>query len=129
MKTNHLNKLAGFTMALALTLGFALSASAQYQATGADGITASPKAREVLASHSPSPSAVTATTAMRCANCKDSLTARIDTTARGANKPVIQVASHLCKMCDTELKTQGVGKAAKTIAVHACDSCSVASAN
>jgi len=44
MKTNKLLTI----VALTATLSFAVNASAQYQATGDDGVTASPKVRAVL---------------------------------------------------------------------------------
>jgi hypothetical protein len=131
MKLNHLSKIAALTMTLAFTLGFAGSVQAQYKATGNDGVTASPKTRQLLDelnnNHAAAPAAIAQ---MGCPMCKDQVTLRTDYTARGANKPTIAVATHACKMCDTQLKTVGVGKAAKTVAVHDCDhGCSVASAN
>lgn len=127
-----MTRLTGITMALALTLSFVGSVRAQYKATGEDGITASPKTRQLLdeynKNHSPAATPVEAAK-MGCDSCKDSVTSRTDYTARGANKPVVLVATHLCKSCGTEWKTTGVGKAQKAVAVHTCENCSVASAN
>jgi hypothetical protein len=117
---------------LALTLVFAGPARAQYQATGNDGITASPKARQSLDSYNNNHSSAVSpakTAKMACAMCKNEVIFRTDYTARGANKPTVQISKHLCSMCEVELKTTGVGKAAKTLPVHACEGCTVASAN
>jgi len=123
MKTN---KFAALAMTLTLALGFATSAMA-------DGITASPKLQESLDSYNQNHTAVAAPVdaqTMKCGMCRNEITTRTDYTVRGANKTTVLVATHTCKMCDTQLKTVGVGKAAKTVAVHACDhGCSVASAN
>jgi len=126
MKTNQTTKIAALAMAFALTLSFAGSALAE-------GITAPPKTLEFLNSFARNQTAVIAPVeaqSMKCAMCKNELTTRTDYTARGANKQIITVASHACKMCDTQLKTIGVGKAAKTVAVHECShGCAVASVN
>lgn len=113
-------------MALTLTLGIAASAIA-------DGVTAPPKTREFLDSYNRNHTTIAAPAeaqTMMCGMCKNEVTTRIDYTARGANKATVVVATHACKMCDTQLKTVGVGKAAKTVAVHSCDhGCLIASAN
>jgi len=113
-------------MTLALILGFAISATAQ-------GTAASPKLRESLGNfyqHHAVIAVPVEAQAMNCPMCKDELMTRTDYTARGAIKPTVTVATHACKMCGTQLKTVGVGKSAKTIAIHGCDHvCSIASAN
>jgi hypothetical protein len=126
MKTNQTTKIAALAMAFALTLSFAGSALA-------DGITAPPKTLEFLNSFNLNNAAIVAPVeaqTMKCGMCKNELTTRTDYTARGANKQTVAVVTHACKMCDTQLKTIGVGKAAKTVAVHECGhGCSVASIN
>ncbi len=57
---------------------------------------------------------------MACPKCRTEISNRVDTSARGANKPVITVAKHLCGGCDTSIKTTGVGKLATDSVVHAC---------
>ncbi len=57
---------------------------------------------------------------MACPQCKDEFTSRVDTTARGAIKPVVTVQKHLCGTCKTSLKTAGVGKNATQVAIHTC---------
>jgi hypothetical protein len=131
MKTNKIVRLTGIAMALAL-LGITSPAAAQYNPTDADGITASPKGRqfrdEYAKNHSPAPAPVEAAK-MACASCADKVITRTDYSARGANKPVVQVVAHLCKTCNTDLKTTGVGKAQKTVAIHTCDACSAGNAD
>ncbi len=125
MKTNRPTKIAALAMTLTLTLGMAASALA-------DGITAPPKTQELLNSYNRTPAVASpaAMSTMKCGMCRNELTTRTDYTARGATKPTVTVATHACNMCDTQLKTIGVGKAAKTIAVHACDhGCSLAAVN
>ena len=118
-------------MLIAVLAGIALSmftgsAQAQYKATGDDGITASPKARQFLdeykRNHMPSP-APAEIAQMPCAKCKDKVTSRIDYSARGANKPTIRVVTHLCDGCGTDWAVVGVGKAKQSVATHKCTSC------
>ena len=120
MKTNRTTKIAALATTLALALGIVASAMA-------DGITAPPKTLELLNSYNRNTAIATAAPTMQCGMCRNEVTIQTDYTARGANKTQIAVATHACKMCDTKLKTVGVGKAAKTVIVHACDhGCSVA---
>jgi hypothetical protein len=111
---------------------------AQYKATGADGITASPKLRETLNARATAPlaSAPSAKSDMPCGSCKEEYTTRVDRTARGANKPATTVVNHLCPACETTWKITGVGKNATSVAVHQCKAtgentatCCVAQAN
>jgi predicted RNA-binding Zn-ribbon protein involved in translation (DUF1610 family) len=60
---------------------------------------------------------------MSCAMCKDEYVTRTDSTARGANKPAITVASHLCGGCGNEWVVSGHGKAKTSTSVHKCTSC------
>lgn len=128
IRTSKIARIIGAAMALALILGFAGSLQAQYKATGNDGITASPKLRQFLDEQkNVPPSSIPAEASkMGCPTCKDKVTTRIDTSARGAIKPVVRVVTHLCKTCDTQLKTIGVGKATRTLATHSCGGCEVA---
>ena len=127
-RTNNLliAALAGIALSL-----FAGSAQAQYKPTVDDGITASPKQRQFLdeykRNHSPVP-AVAEIPAMPCAKCKDKVTERVDYSARGANKPLIRVSTHLCDGCGTDWKIVGHGKAKQSVATHTCSSCGAESA-
>ena len=60
---------------------------------------------------------------MACAKCKDEYVSSVDRTARGANKPTVVVAKHLCTGCGTEWTVVGHGKAKQDIATHKCGSC------
>ena len=108
---------------------FASSAQAQYKPTGDDGIAASPKLRQQLdeykRNHSPAP-VPAAVAQMPCAKCKDQVTSRVDYSARGANKPTIQVVTHLCEGCGTDWAVIGHGKAKQSVATHKCTSCGAA---
>lgn len=98
------------------------AAVAQYKATGDDGITASPKYRQVL-NENKAVKPVAAISKMACPKCKDKLVTKTDDSARGANKPAITVATHLCKGCGTEWTVVGHGKAKESVATHKCNSC------
>lgn len=122
-RTNNLlvAALAGIVLAV-----FAGSAQAQYKATGDDGITASPKARQLLDEQNRNQAILAAPASipqMACPKCKDKVTERVDSTARGANKPTIRVVTHLCEGCGTDWNTTGVGKAKQSVASHKCDGC------
>lgn len=110
---------------LALSL-FAGTAQAQYKATGDDGITASPKARQFLdeykRDHSPAP-APAKIAQMPCPKCKDKVTQIVDYTARGANKPIKTISTHLCNGCGTDWKIYGVGRTKHFVATHKCTGC------
>lgn len=114
MKTTLLTLLAGLSV-----FSFTALSPAQFQGTGVDGITASPKFREFLNQSKPAKTAVVPKT-MACPKCKDEFTTRADWTARGANKPSVTVAKHLCAGCETKVTTVGTGKAAMSTAVHSC---------
>ncbi len=121
-RTNHLiAALAGIALSL-----FTGPAQAQYKAVGDDGIAASPKHRERLneykRNHSPAP-APAVIPQMACPKCKDKVTQKVDYTARGANKPVITVSTHLCEGCGTDWAVVGHGKAKQSVATHKCTSC------
>ena len=128
MKRNRITRIArltGLTVALVMFAGVA-GVQAQYRATGDDGITASPKGRQFLdeykRNHSPAP-APAEIPQMACPKCKDKVTKRVDWSARGANKPAILVATHLCEGCGTDWAVTGHGKAKQSVANHKCTSC------
>ena len=107
---------------IAATLGLALfagAAYAQFKATGDDGITASPKLREMLTAQSGIPSQP-ALAPHGCATCKDEYTTRVDATAKGLVKPTVLTSKHLCPTCKTTASVQGQGKAAQNVAEHKC---------
>ncbi len=122
-RTNNI--LIAVLAVIALSL-FAGSAQAQYKATGDDGITASPKARQLLdefnRNHSPAP-VVAEIPQMSCPKCKDKATQKVDYTARGANKPIVTISTHLCNGCETDWKIYGVGRTKHAVASHKCMGC------
>lgn len=105
---------------------FASPALAQYKPTGDDGITASPKVRQLLdeqrRNHSPAPASVEVAK-MPCQKCQDMIAAQVDYTARGANKPVILVSTHQCRGCGTDWAVTGIGKAKQLVPTHKCSGC------
>jgi hypothetical protein len=103
---------------------FVGAAHAQYQATGADGITASPKVREMINSRAATSAqpAAPAIAKHSCPTCKDDYATRVDATARGAFKPTVLVGKHLCPGCETTIATTGTGKASRDVATHKCGS-------
>jgi hypothetical protein len=105
---------------------FTGSGQTQYKPTGDDGIAASPKMRQQIEAyrrnHAPAP-APAEVASMPCAKCKDKVTQKVDYTARGQNKPIITVSTHLCPGCGTDWKTVGVGKAKQSVAAHKCTDC------
>lgn len=119
------NMLIAVMAGIALSM-FASSAFAQYKATGDDGITASPKARQFLdeynRNHSPAP-APAEVAQMPCPKCNDQVTQQVDETARGANKPIKTISTHLCDGCGTDWKVYGVGRTKHFVAIHKCTSC------
>lgn len=123
-KTNNILIAALAGIALSVFTG---SAQAQYQATGDDGITASPKYRQFLNENRPVIANNKAVPAdykpMSCTACKDKVTERVDYSVRGANKPTIRVVTHLCKGCGTDWTVVGHGKAKQSVASHKCTSC------
>ncbi len=62
-------------------------------------------------------------TFMSCPKCKTEWSSRIDYTARGANKPTVWVAKHLCEGCDTTIAVVGHGKAKHDVVTHKCSAC------
>ena len=64
-----------------------------------------------------------ASTPMSCPKCKTEWSSRIDYTARGANKPTVWVAKHLCEGCDTTIGVVGHGKSKHDVVTHKCSAC------
>ncbi len=125
MKTTSRTLIAAVAGIALLTL--ASSAKAQYKTTSEDGIAASPKVRAQLADRGATLKTVSTTmAAMACPKCTDEYVARKDASARGANKPVITVAHHLCADCDTIVGVTGVGKAKHDVVTHKCTGSGIA---
>src|SRR5262245_18884360 len=124
MKTNHINimaRLCGLTITLAL---FAGTAAVLW---GADIPTAKGGASRLLeltgrpvTAPKSEPSDYKS---MACTKCKEGYVTRVDWAARGANKPAITVARHLCEGCGNTWVVSGHGRAKTTTASHACNSC------
>src|SRR5262245_52326091 len=129
MNTNRINtmaRLTGITIAIALLAGTAASARAQYKATGDDGITASPRVRQLLDERTRNRTPAVAPAEipkMACPKCTDKVTKKVDLTARGANKPTVLVTTHQCNSCGNEWVVTGHGKAKRTVTVHKCTNC------
>ena len=124
MKTNRTFKtcLLGATLALTVAVAFIGSVQAQYQPTGADGITASPRGRQALEENRRAGAPLPAKP-MACVSCADKLVARVDHSAHGPNQSPDKVALHLCTTCVTTAKATGVGKAQVEVTNHGCGGC------
>lgn len=123
MKTNRINTVArwcGLTLGLALLSGASSSLKAGEIPTGKGGATRLLELGGRLVTPKVELAAVKP---MSCAKCKDEYVTRTDWTARGANKPSITVANHLCGGCGNEWVVSGHGKAKTNAAVHKCTSC------
>ena len=109
MKNNLLKSFIGSGLALAVAAGMAtpIFTSAQ-QIKGAQLLM------------SPAAGSPTAVRAMACPKCVTEYGSRVDASARGAVKPVLLVANHLCGGCDTTVKTTGVGKNTVAAVSHTC---------
>ena len=118
MKTNRINtpaRLTGMTIALALFASIGGLANAQEK-----GATRLLRLSGTLVEPKSAPSDYKP---MSCAKCKDEAVRRVDWTARGAIKPTITVARHLCEGCGNEWVVSGHGKAKTAAAIHKCTSC------
>jgi hypothetical protein len=127
---NKIFKSSGLAVATILFATFAavVPASGQYKPTGADGITASPKARAQLNERKAPTTLVSATApAMGCPKCKDAWVAQADPSAKGGRVLMGQttklVARHLCEGCGADITTTGVGKSKQAVAAHNCTGC------
>jgi hypothetical protein len=130
MKTkcdNLMARLTGMTVGLALFAGAAGVANAQFKSANDNGIYASPKLRQQLDEQTVWRNTAPAAASMACPKCKDESYGQIDRTARGANKPLVFVAHHLCGSCETTFAVEGTGKASHDVATHKCNSCGAAS--
>ncbi len=123
MKKNRINTLArttGMTIAMALFASAAAVLNAGEIPTGKGGAT---RLLELSGRLVTPKIELVAPTPMPCAKCKDEYVTRTDWTARGANKPTITLASHLCRGCGNEWVVSGHGKAKTSTAAHTCTSC------
>jgi predicted RNA-binding Zn-ribbon protein involved in translation (DUF1610 family) len=123
MKTNRINtmaRLGGLTITMALFAGMAGTLRAGEIATAKGGgsrlldLTGRPVTPRIEANDNKP---------MSCAKCREEYVTRVDWTARGANKPTLTVARHLCTTCGNEWVVSGHGKAKASAAVHKCTSC------
>jgi len=110
MKNKILTSVIGTSLALAVAVAVWTPANTSAQVKGAQLLMPQPAA---LAAESAAPD-------MACAKCTTQYTSRVDSTVRGAIKPVAVSANHLCPSCDTSSKTVGVGKSAATVTTHTC---------
>ena len=64
------------------------------------------------------------TIVMSCPKCKDTNTTVVTKSLKGMQPEEIKtVVKHLCPTCSTSIKTEGMGKNAKSVLVHTCNSC------
>jgi hypothetical protein len=119
MKTNCIAKLAGITVGLLFLAGGAAEVKAQNGAKG--GATKLLELSGLQRAAKTTEAAVI--TPMSCGKCKDQYSQRGDLSARGANKPTVFVATHLCAGCGTDWDVVGHGKAKVSVATHKCISC------
>jgi hypothetical protein len=123
MKTNRINTLARLC---GLTIGFAMLGGASSVLTAGEIPTGKGGATRLLelSGRLVTPKVELAGVGpMSCGRCKNEYVTRTDWTARGANKPTITVASHLCGGCGNEWVVSGHGKAKISTAAHTCTSC------
>jgi hypothetical protein len=123
MKTNRINtmaRLCGLTMTLALFAGPAGALRAGEIPTGKGGAS---KLLDLTGRPVTPRIEVNETKPMSCAKCKDAYVSRVDWAARGANKPELTIARHLCNGCANEWVVSGHGKAKTSTALHKCTSC------
>jgi hypothetical protein len=110
------------TTLIAAIVGMTLFAGVAYKAAGNDGITASPKLREMITARDGVSAQPAALAAHNCAMCKDEDTTRVDQAAKGVIKPTLLFVTHLCPGCETRAATTGHGKAAQNVVTHKCTS-------
>lgn len=131
MKTTNKTLIAALA-GIALTV-FVSPAQAQYKPTGDDGITASPRLRQIINERNGVPATQPAPSdykPMSCAKCQDISVAQRNPTAKGAQvlmshgNPTVTVAKHLCDGCGVEWSTVRIGGAKpQSVATHKCTSC------
>ena len=115
MKTNRINllgRLTGLSLAVLFSLAVTTAVSAVDAPTGKGGA-------KLLMKAQPAVSAAVVHS-MSCAQCKDEFSTRCDVTARGAAKPSVLVARHLCPGCETKVSVTGHGKAKQDVVAHRC---------
>ena len=115
MKANRINttaRLTGMIIAVALFAGLASEVRAQEKGSARGGAT-----QLLPATPTPAPADYKP---MACPKCKDLVTAQVDRTARGANKPTVLLTKHLCGACQTTIAVEGFGKAKRDVATHTC---------
>lgn len=118
MKTKRIHSMARLTgITVALALFAAIGGNVQAQEKGATRIL------KLSESYSEPQAEPNAYKPMSCAKCKDELVTRKNRTARGASKPEILLARHLCGGCENQWKVIGHGKAKKSVASHKCKAC------
>jgi hypothetical protein len=133
MKTmNNISRSSTITLAAVLVtaLTAAISANAQYQPTGDDGITASPKVRQQLDERrARSTPALAAIPTMSCPMCKDTWVAQADTNPKGLGARTLMgrttrpIVKHQCDGRGTDWSLAGTGKAKHAVATHKCTGC------
>jgi hypothetical protein len=106
-------------LASAVVLASTAVVNGQYRATGDDGITASPKTRAQMVPRANGISAPGAKV-MACPTCKDEFVKSADWTGKGAVKPTLIVAKHLCTGCETSITVTGTGKGKHDRVNHKC---------
>src|SRR6266498_374042 len=118
MKTTSINtvvRMTGLVITLAMFAGIAGQVGAQEKGATRllrlSGTLVEPKAE--ASEYKP----------MACAKCQQEYVTRNDWSARGANKPDVLVARHLCAGCETSIATEGHGEAKYDVASHKCTSC------
>jgi hypothetical protein len=113
MKNNIMKSLVGSGLALALAaVVWSPAVVSAQQVKGAQLLMNKPVSVSVAAAPAARP--------MACPKCTTEFSSRVDNSVRGANKPVVTAAKHLCGGCDTSIKTTGVGKHATDAVVHTC---------
>jgi hypothetical protein len=113
MNTKIITSLIGTSLALAVAVLIWTPASSSAQGKGAQLLIQ----RAAPASTAP---AVAVAPAVSCPECATQFTTRTDATVRGAIKPTVITAKHLCGSCDTSVKTTQTGKHAVDVTLHTC---------
>ncbi len=122
MKTTRKNTAARF---IGLAVALALVAGVTGTAGAADLIKGGERQLNLLGIKTKAVPNESTYVPMSCPKCKDEYSRRVDWSARGAHKPTVLVAKHLCDGCDTTITTVGRSKQAKEVAIHKCAGCGV----
>ena len=110
MKMQFLKTVLTGTLAVAITALVTYAASAETK--GAQLLMQGASASK--------PTAVVAVKGHGCPMCKDVAKEVKLTSSKGAYHNTMLVAEHACPSCDTKIRTEGQGKAARNVAVHTC---------